>query len=172
MKIAIHIGAKIDIPKGQNQMATALKVILTEDSQAGRAGELVKVRPGFARNYLLPQKLAVLADAYNLHAFEERKATIEADAESKRQKANDAQESLGDDSMVTIEGRSGETGKLFGAITKEKIAEAVTKQLKIEVKKEQIEIKMPIKALGEHPVTIKLAVGTTADILVKVVPEN
>jgi large subunit ribosomal protein L9 len=74
--------------------------------------------------------------------------------------------------MVTIEGRSGETGKLFGAITKEKIAEAVTKQLKIEVKKEQIEIKMPIKALGGHPVTIKLAVGTTADILVKVVPEN
>jgi hypothetical protein len=67
LKIAIHIGAKIDIPKGQNQMATALKVILTEDSQAGRAGELVKVRPGFARNYLLPQlKLMLKANAKKL----------------------------------------------------------------------------------------------------------
>lgn len=153
-------------------MATALKVILTKDSEAGRAGELVKVRRGYARNYLLPQKLAVVADDYNMAAFEERKAEIEAEAAAKREKAEAAKESISDDSVVTIEGRAGETGKLFGAITKEKIAEAITKQLNVELSKEQVEIKMPIKELGEHKVGVKLAVGVYAELIVKVVAEN
>ena len=153
-------------------MATALKVILTEDSEAGRAGELVKVKPGYARNYLLPQGLAVVADAFNMAAFEERKAEIEDQAQAKRESAESAKESLGDDSVITIEARAGESGKLFGAITKERIADAVTEQLKVELSKEQVEIKMPIKELGEHKIGLKLAVGVSAEILVKVVAEQ
>lgn len=153
-------------------MATALKVILTADSEAGRAGELIKVKPGYARNYLLPKGLALVADAYNMAAFEERKAELEAQAQSKREKAEANKENLGEDSVVTIEARSGESGKLFGAVTKERIAEAVAEQLRVEINKEQVEIKMPIKEIGEHKVGIKLAVGITADILVKVTAEK
>ena len=153
-------------------MAAALKVILTEDSQAGNAGELIRVRPGFARNYLLPKGLAVVANAYHLNQYEERKAELEKQAQEKRETAQKARENLSDDSAVLIEARAGLSGKLFGAITKEKIAEAVSEQHKLDITKSQVNIKFPIKELGEYSVVLNLGANISTTILVKVVAEK
>ncbi len=153
-------------------MATAIKVILTEDSQAGNAGELIRVKPGYARNYLLPKGLAVVANMYQLERYEEHKAELEKQAQEKRANAEKAKENLGDDSSVNIEARAGASGKLFGAITKEKIAEAVSEQHKLEINKSQVEIKFPIKEVGEYQVNLNLGANISTTILVKVVAEK
>jgi large subunit ribosomal protein L9 len=153
-------------------MAAVLEVILTEDSQAGNAGELVRVRPGFARNFLLPKGLAVVANAYHLNQYEVRKAELEKVAQDKREKAEKARENLSDDSTVTIEARAGTSGKLFGAITKDKIAEAVSAQHKLDITKSQVDIKFPIKEVGEYQVTLNLGANISTTVLVKVVSEK
>ncbi len=153
-------------------MAAALEVILTEDSQAGNAGELIRVRPGYARNFLLRRGLAVVANAYHLNRYEERKAELEKQAQEKREKAEKSKENLSDDSTVTIEARAGMSGKLFGAITKEKIAEAVSSQHKLDITKAQVNIQSPIKELGEYQVTLNLGANISTTVLVKVVAEK
>ncbi|MCE2927998.1 MAG: 50S ribosomal protein L9, partial [Candidatus Caenarcaniphilales bacterium] len=135
-------------------MATALQVILTEDSQAGKAGELRKVRLGYARNFLLPRKLAVVADSYNMQAYQERVQKIEADAEEKRQKSNQAKETLGEQSSITISSKAGESGKLFGAITKDDITQELNKEFKLELTKSNVMLSRPIKSTGEYNVTV------------------
>lgn len=150
-------------------MKTAIQVILTEDSIAGKAGELIKVRPGYARNYLLRKNLAVFADAYNLRAFKERKAEIEQLAEEKRNAAEANKAKLGEAAVITITANAGQTGKLFGTITKEKISQALVEQFNISVARENIDIKAPIKTIGEHPVTIDLGAQVKTDIIVKVI---
>ena len=153
-------------------MATAIQVILTEDSTAGKAGELIKAKPGFVRNFLLPKGLAVVADAYNLQAFEERKAEIEKLAEERRQAAESNKESIGEEAVVEVESKAGETGKLFGAITKEKIASAASEQLKLELTKDNIKLSSPIKTIGEHEVELALGSNVSTKITVKVVSEK
>lgn len=153
-------------------MATAFEVILTEDSEAGRAGEIRKVKPGFARNYLLPRGLAVLADAYQMRAYQEKKEGLERAAEEKRQKAEAVKEQLGEDSAITIETKAGASGKLFGAITKERVAQEASAQLKVKITKDQVVIKFPIKELGEYKVDLELGTQISTTILVKVVAEK
>ena len=153
-------------------MATALQVILTEDSEAGKAGELKKVRLGFARNFLLPKRLAVVADAFNMAAYEEKKAEIETLAQSKREKAEANKEDIGEEATVELVAKAGESGKLFGAVTKEKIAIAVSEQLKIEITKDSVQISAPIKAIGEHKIKLALGSNIKTEITVKVVAEN
>ncbi len=153
-------------------MATAINVILTEDTTAGKAGELVKVKPGFARNFLLPKAKAVIADVITMAKFEEHRAELEAQAQKRRELAETAKEDMGEEATVTVSSKAGESGKLFGAITKEKIANAITEQLKVSVAKEDIQITSPIKALGQHQVKVDLGSTITADIIVKVENEN
>jgi large subunit ribosomal protein L9 len=149
-------------------MATALQVILTEDSQAGKAGELRKVRLGYARNFLLPRKLAVVADSYNMQAYQERVQKIEAEAEEKRQKSNQAKETLGEQASITISSKAGESGKLFGAITKDDITQELNKEFKLELTKSNVMLSRPIKSTGEYNVTVDFGSNVKADVLVKV----
>lgn len=153
-------------------MATAMQVILTEDSQAGRAGELKKVKPGFARNFLLPKALAVVADAFNMAAYEERKAEIEKLAQERKEKAEATKEAIGEEASVEVEAKAGDSGKLFGAITKEKIAAAASEELKVELTKDNIQISSPIKAIGQHKVNLDLGSNVKTEITVKVVAEK
>lgn len=153
-------------------MSTAIKVILTEDSNAGQAGELVKVKLGYARNYLLPRGLAVMADVINIQKYEEQKAEIEKQAEDKRKKAEAIKDKLSDDAQITIKTKSGESGKLFGAITKEKIVEAIKRQLKIDVTKDNVKLSSPIKTIGEFSVKLDLGCKVETEISVRVVAEN
>ena len=149
-------------------MASALQVILTEDSVAGKAGELVKVKPGYARNYLLPKGMAVVADVFTMAKFEEHRAELERQAEARREAAEANKDKLGEDAAVTIMAKAGESGKLFGAITKEKIATAITEQLNVETKKDAITIANPIKALGQFNVKVDLGSNISTDVTVKV----
>lgn len=153
-------------------MATALQVILTEDSQTGKAGELVKVRPGFARNFLLPRGLAVIADKVSLKLYEEQKADFEKAAEEKKAKAEATKEKIGEEATVQVSSKAGESGKLFGAITKEKIAEAIRDQLKVEISKENIRLKSPIKTIGEFGVELDLGSNIKTEVTIKVVAEK
>lgn len=153
-------------------MATSLNVILTEDSTAGQAGELVKVRMGYARNYLLPRGIAVVADVYNMKAYEDQKAELEKQAAEKREASEAAKEQIGEDAVVTIQAKAGESGKLFGAVTKEKIASAISEQLKVPVLKENVTIPSPIKALGQHNSKVSLGSNVFAEVTIKVEQEN
>jgi len=153
-------------------MATAIQVILTEDSEAGKAGELKKVRPGYARNFLLTKGLAVIADAFNMAAYEERKEEIERLAQERREKAAANKEDIGEEAVVELSAKAGESGKLFGAITKEKIAAAISKQLRIELTKENVQITAPIKTIGEHKIKLDLGSNVKTEISVKVVAEK
>lgn len=153
-------------------MASALQVILTEDSQAGKAGELIKVRPGFARNFLLRRGLAVVADKNTLKSYEEGKAEIEKQAEEKKGKAENIKETIGEAASIIIQARAGESGKLFGAITKEKIFEACNKQFNVNLTKENIKLKTPIKALGEYTIQLDLGSNIQTEVTIKVVTEN
>ena len=149
-------------------MASALDVILVDDVEhLGRAGELVKAKPGYVRNYLLPKGLATIADRFSLAEYEERKAQLEADAEKRRAEAETLKIKL-EEKVITIDTKAGETGKLFGAITKEVIVETIKDQLALTVSKDQIVLKAPIRAVGDHDITLKISAGVSTKIIVQV----
>jgi large subunit ribosomal protein L9 len=149
-------------------MARPIEVILTEDSQAGKAGELRKAKPGFVRNFLLPKGLAVVADRFNMQAFEQKKAQLEEQAVLKREQAEKTRDIIGEDNSVNLEARAGESGKLFGAVTKEKIAEAINQSFKTQLTKENIVLRNPIKETGDHKVELDFGSNVKSRIKVRV----
>lgn len=150
-----------------------MEVILLEDvNKLGNAGELVKVKPGFARNFLLPKSLAVFADAASLKNFERRREKLEEEAQRKREEAEAKKQALQDVESITLTAKAGATGKLFGSITKELIAAALKDQLNIEVDRHKIKVSSPINSIGDHVIVVGLGSGIEADILVKVIAEE
>jgi large subunit ribosomal protein L9 len=146
-----------------------IEVILRDDvTSLGRAGELVRVRPGYARNYLLPQGLAYEATAGNRKRIE---------AESRARSARFATEKAGAEAFaarlretpLTLTGQAGEEGKLFGSVTASDIAEAL-KASGIEVDRRKIELPHPIKTLGAHVVAVRIHPEVPAEVRVTVVP--
>lgn len=132
----------------------------------GREGDIVKVRPGYGRNYLLPQGKAVLANPANLAILEKHKAEIQA-RRAEEQKQADA--ALGKLNGVVLEFDAlvGEDDKLFGSISVNDICEKLAEN-KIVVEKKQVILSEPIKSLGEHQVLIKVGFDLFAEITVKV----
>lgn len=145
-----------------------MQVILQEDIAAlGKAGEVVTVKPGFARNFLLPKKKAVLADAGNLKALEHhrkvasaKQAKLTAEAQKKAATLQGVQ--------VTIEAEVGEEGKLFGSVTSSDIV-AKLKELGHTVEKVQVLLREHLKQVGTHTVEIRLLPEVIAKITVNVV---
>jgi large subunit ribosomal protein L9 len=116
-----------------------IEVILLERiERLGPMGQVVKVRPGFARNYLLPQKKALRATKANLELFEKQRAQLEAKNTAERGKA-----------------QASETGQLYGSVSARDVAEAA-KEAKRDIHRAQVQIDQPIKALGLFPVKVKL----------------
>jgi large subunit ribosomal protein L9 len=147
-----------------------IEVILREDIQTlGRAGEMVRVKPGYARNYLLPQGLAYEATEGNKKriAAETRARTSKNEAE--RAEAQRVAATLSGVTL-TLSGKAGEEGKLFGSITAQDIADALERQGHV-VDKRRIELEHPIKTVGEHGVSVRLHPEVNADIRVSVVAE-
>jgi large subunit ribosomal protein L9 len=150
-------------------MATHIHVVLTEDlHNVGKSGELVKVRPGFARNYLIPRGLAVGATAENVSRIEHEKRVAESRAAKTRSEAEQLASKLGQ-VKLTITRPVGEGNKLYGSVTTRDIEEALAAQ-SFSVDRRRIETD-PIKSLGAHPVTIRLAPSVTATIEVTVAPK-
>ncbi|MCI2061561.1 MAG: 50S ribosomal protein L9 [Eubacteriaceae bacterium] len=146
-------------------------VILTKDVKGtGKAGEVVKVSDGFARNMLLPKGLAKEATEGNIRNLEKQKQIMaEKEAES-RAAAEAAADRLGK-VTVQIVTKSGEGGRLFGSITSKDIAGALQEQFGIEVDKKKIELDSPIKETGLKEVVVRLYPEVQAKMKVNVVTE-
>ena len=147
-----------------------MRVMLREDvPHLGKPGAVVKVKPGYARNYLIPQGLAEIATSRNIKMMEHKLKVIErqidaAKAESEKVKAR--LESL----SVTISKPAGENEKLFGSVTTRDIAAAL-KDEEVTIDRRHIVIPEPIKSVGVHTVQLKLHGGEIADLKVWVVKE-
>lgn len=147
-----------------------MKVLLEQDVKGtGNKGEIADVSDGYARNYLLPRKLAAPADAQAVNA-----ASIQKSAAAHRKfqagvAARDMAKQL-EGAAVTVHAKVGENGRLFGAITGKEIAAALKEQRQVEIDKKKIALTEPIRALGEYTVRVSLFENTFA--AVKVVVEK
>jgi large subunit ribosomal protein L9 len=148
-----------------------MQVILREDvDNLGKIGDLVKVKPGYARNFLVPSKKAIEATPKNLKAMEHAKKMV-ADRVRKLKKEAAADAENIKALSLTIKAKVGEEGKLFGSVTSMDIAEAAKAQ-GVVIDKRKIALEEPIKRLGDFTVTVKLPADVTADLKVTVVAEE
>jgi large subunit ribosomal protein L9 len=149
-------------------MPVNIQVILQQDvDKLGKSGDLVRVRPGFARNYLLPRELAVPATTAAVHRIEHEKAVALARAEKAKKEAREAASKLGNISVkVTV--KAGEDGKLFGSVTSKDIESALQAQ-GVTIDRRKIQLAEPIKSVGSYEVPIKLVSDIAATIKVEVV---
>jgi large subunit ribosomal protein L9 len=147
-----------------------MDVILQQDVEnLGTIGDVVKVKPGFARNYLLPRGLALRADAKNLAVLEHRKRSLAA-KRAKVAKANQAAATRLGALSLSIAARAGEEQKLFGSVTNLDIQKALAAQ-GFEIDRKKIHLEGgPIKMLGEYVATVDLGAGVRAPLKVTVVP--
>jgi len=133
-----------------------MKVILLEDVKGqGKKGELVNVSDGHARNFLLPRKLAVEANAANLKTMKEQEQKKKRQLEKNISDAKRIQGEL-ETLTVTIQAKSGSGGRLFGAVTGKEIVDALKEQHGIVIEKNKIVQSDPIKTIGAHEVKVKL----------------
>jgi large subunit ribosomal protein L9 len=147
-------------------MGSHIHVVLTEDlANVGKSGELVKVRPGFARNYLIPRGLAMSATKDNVALIEHQKKVAEAKAHKAQKEAGDLATRLSA-VKLTVHRQVGEGEKLYGSVTSRDIEEALAAQGFV-VDRRRI-MSEPLKALGVHKVSIRLATNVHADIEVEV----
>jgi len=147
-----------------------MKIILREDvEKLGKAGEVVKVKDGYGRNYLIPRKLAVLANVRNMKALDHDRRTIETRAKKTRKTAEATAATLSAIAL-TLPAKAGEEGKLFGAITSRDVAEALAKA-GVTVDRKAIQLADPIKQVGDYKVKIRVAADVLPEISVSVVPE-
>jgi large subunit ribosomal protein L9 len=148
-----------------------MKVILRQHVETlGKAGDLVKVADGYAKNFLIPKGLATEANTKNIKAFEHEKQRILRQAEKVRQEAEAVAAKL-NGVTCSIARRVGEQEKLFGSVNTTDIGNALAAQ-GLEIDRKNILLDEPIKTLGEFPVRIKLAGGLSAEIKVMVVAES
>jgi len=146
-----------------------MELILKETiSTLGQEGAIVTVKPGYGRNYLLPQGKAVLATAQNKAILAQNIATIKAKLDQERQQAEALSKKLAGITL-TIAQLSGDDSRLFGSITSADIHQKLA-EMDIVIDKKQIVLTDPIKTLGEFKVAIKAGFQITTDITVKIVP--
>ena len=144
-----------------------MEVILLERiEKLGQMGDLVKVKPGYARNYLLPQRKAVRATDDSRKRFEEQRAQLEATNLERRSEAEQVAVKLDGLSVILIR-QAGEGGQLYGSVNARDIAEAVS-EAGISIRRQQVWLSQPIKALGMHPISVSLHPEVTVSVTVNV----
>src|SRR5512137_2535275 len=148
-----------------------MKVLLIKDVyKLGRAGDVKRVADGYGRNFLLPQGLAILATAGALKQADR----IRAKASASREVLNTELKGVADQIqglILTFNSKAGETGKLYGSITTQMIADEIANKLKVTIDRRQIE-SQPIRDLGEHKAKIRLTVDLVPEIKVTVLREG
>jgi large subunit ribosomal protein L9 len=148
-----------------------VQVMLTKDvSKVGKVGDLVKVAPGYARNYLMPQGLAVLATPGVIKEVERRKAKERQRLLELRQAAERQRDALVTIGGYIIKKKTGENNVLFGSVTAMEVAELIKARTNQEIDRREIHVP-EIKTIGTYDVTIKLHSEVTATIKLQVVPE-
>ena len=149
-----------------------MKVILQQDVKGqGKKGQMVEVSEGYARNFLLPRKLAIVAptDAINTMNLKEKarkaeEARMKAEAEATAEKLKELQ--------VKLTAKAGNGGKLFGAVTNKEISEGLKKQFNIDIPKQKLVLDEPIKAYGTYQVKAKLGFEISGTVYVSVYEEK
>ena len=145
-----------------------MKVILLQDIQGtGKKDQILEISDGYARNYLLPRKLAKEATAEAVNALEKSKGASKHREEVRRQEAEvRARELKG--KVVQIEAKGGDNGKIYGSVTNEQIAAALKAQHGIDIDKRKLELEEPIRTAGQFFVTLKLVAGINTRMIVNV----
>jgi large subunit ribosomal protein L9 len=147
-----------------------MKIILREDVPSlGKGGELVEVKPGYGRNYLLPRGLAVAANPRNVREIEHQKQVAGAKAAKAKASAEALAKRLAD-TPVSLKRKVGEQDKLYGSVTAMDIAEALG-QRGLSIDRRSIDLAEPIKTVGEFEVPVKLHHEVAGKVKVKVEPE-
>ncbi len=147
-----------------------MKVILLKDVETlGSAGEVVQVKSGHARNFLIPQKQALVASDANVSQFESRRKQHVAVAERERRAAEVIAKQLEADSL-TAQVRVGEEDRLFGSVTAQNIADLLIEK-KYEIDRRAIQLEEPIRALGVYTIDVRLHADVTAKVKLWVVKE-
>lgn len=145
-----------------------MKLILLEDVKSvGKKGDLINASEGYAKNFLLPKKLAVEATKSNLNDYELKQ---KADAKRRQEELEKAQETAValKDKVVTIKVKTGGNGKLFGSVTNKEVADAIVEQTKLEIDKKKVSIGDPIKMVGERTAVVKLHPKVSAEVTIKI----
>ena len=146
-------------------------ILLEKVVNLGGLGDVVKVKEGYARNYLIPHGFAKRATAENMKVFEERRAELEKHAAEKLAAAQVLGEKLTALASLSVPAKAGVDGRLFGSVTNFDIAEVLTKQ-GFAVEKAQVRMPNgPLKAIGEHPVAVALHTDVVVDLTIVVVGE-
>ena len=141
----------------------AMQLILLQDvANLGKAGELVNVRPGYGRNYLVPRGFAVTATVHNKNRLDHEKAVIARKVEKERATANDLATRI-NGMTLQFERQVGEDEKLFGSVTSRDIAEQL-KKANVDIDHRWIQLDQPVKALGKYETVVRLAAGVTAQL--------
>lgn len=147
-----------------------MEVILKEDIlNLGKMGEVVRVRDGYARNYLLPRGLVLIADKKTLKTFEHQKRVVESQKDRVVKQAQILADKLAQISL-TMPVKAGEEGKLFGSVTNIDIEKAL-KTKGFDVDRRKIQLAQPIKVLGDYEVPVRFTSDVTANVKVSVVAE-
>lgn len=145
-----------------------MKVILLKDVKGtGKKGEMKEVSDGYARNFLFPKKLAVVADSTAVKELKEKNKSQEIKAQKEYEAAVEQGKKM-EEMNVVIYSKAGEGGRLFGSITSKDIAEQLKKQHNIEVDKRKISLDEPIRVLGSRKVDIKIHQKVTTTVRVDV----
>ncbi len=140
-----------------------MKVLLVKDVyKLGRAGDIKKVADGYGRNFLLPQKLAVLATEGALKQVQRIKSQAEIRRSSQNEELKGVAEQI-NGVVVTFPAKAGETGKLYGSITTQDVATAISEQTRFEVKRQQVDMQ-PIRNLGEFTAHVRLTMDLVPEV--------
>lgn len=145
-------------------------ILLTDQRNLGKRGETVQVKPGYGRNFLLPQGIALEATPSNVKLFEQQRKKIDARLAKEKEVAQEYANRLAG-VQVTIPKRVGETGTLYGSVTAGDVAEALEAK-GFTVDRRQIDLEGGIKTLGDHPVRIEIHSDVRPEITVSVVAEE
>ena len=148
-----------------------MKVILLDNIKGvGKKDEIINASDGYARNYLLPKKLAVEANAENMSKLNNKKEAASYKKDVEKQKAEELAQKL-KGILLKIKVKAGENGKIFGGVTAKEISDNLKSQYNFDVDKKKIELKETIKTLGSFEVSIKLFEGVTASLKVEVISQ-
>lgn len=151
---------------GSNDM----QVILLQDRRnLGHRGEIVDVKPGYARNFLFPQGVALEANAGNIAYFQQQKEKIDAAHSEAKEEAQALAEKI-NEVHISVQKRVGESGTLYGSVTSQDLVDKLA-EMDIDVEKRQLELETPtLKTLGEHKVKVDLHADVDAEFVVEISP--
>jgi len=145
-----------------------MQVILKQDVKgSGKAGDVVKVSDGYARNFLLPKGLAIEASPQALNEIKQKNAAVEHKKKMVVEGAEGAKEKL-DGKTIKLTAKGGETGKLFGSVGSKEVAEEINKSFGVKVDRKKIALESEIKTFGTYTAEIKLYQGVVAKVYVLV----